>query len=351
LLRRLASLLTPVVLVGLPATLPAAPASAAPSVAPAPAPPVPGPWVRTGDFFNQAGSYVDAVGEGLWAFGATASRTGISEYRLGGGSWSVNTVSTGPSFEPGSVPSVAVTNGRGAIAVLDSVGSTWIDADISSYGSYNPLGGYMISTPLLVDHDAAGLFVFGAGGDGALWYQRYLNSAWSGWLSLGGRLSSDLGAVSTSQGLFVFGRGADYAVWYQRLTDSGWSGWLSLGGLASSVANATALGDTPHVFAAGFDGAMWENTLNISGWSGWSSQGGLLASPPDVVNDGTTIYAFANGIDGAVWAKKGNSDDLWSPWTTLGGQAISWPAAAAHAQGVNVLVVAPDFRVWVNSIS
>jgi hypothetical protein len=295
---------------------------------------------------------VDAAGEGLVALGATATRSSVDTYQLGGGSWSTgNEGDIRGYFAPGSTPSVAITKDGPAIAVLDSVGATWVDPYVYVFGAFGPLGGYMISTPLLVDHDAAGLFVFGVGGDGALWYQRYLNGVWSGWLSLGGRLSSDLGAVSTSQGLFVFGRGADYAVWYQRLTDTGWSGWLSLGGLASSVANATALGDTTHVFAAGFDGAMWENTLPISGWSGWSSQGGLLASPPDVVNDGATIYAFANGIDGAVWAKKGSSDGLWSAWTRLGGQAISWPAAVAHAQGVNVLVVAPDFRVWVNSIS
>ncbi|MEO0900428.1 MAG: matrixin family metalloprotease, partial [Bacteroidota bacterium] len=110
----------------------------------------------------------------------------------------------------------------------------------------------------------------------------YGSGSWSGWGSLGGRLSSGPDVCSWAEGrLDVFVRGADKALWH-RWYDGSWSGWESLGGTLSSDPTAVSWSNGRiDVFVRGADNALWHRWYDGS-WSGWGSLGGRLSSGPDV---------------------------------------------------------------------
>jgi hypothetical protein len=73
--------------------------------------------------------------------------------------------------------------------------------------------------------------VFVVGTDNALWHKSYQTNQWSGWEPLGGYLTSSPGAVTLSLGrIAVFVRGGDNALW-QKFYNGGWRDWTSAGGL------------------------------------------------------------------------------------------------------------------------
>src|SRR6266536_3660151 len=116
--------------------------------------------------------------------------------------------------------------------------------------------------------------------------------------------------------------------WY----DSGWSDWESLGGiLTSSPAASSWASGRLDVFARGTDSALWHKWYE-SGWSDWESLGGTLISAPAAVSwDQGRIDVFARGTDSALWHKW--YDSGWSEWESLGGILTSSPAASSWAAG------------------
>jgi len=124
----------------------------------------------------------------------------------------------------------------------------------------------------------------------------------------------------------------DNALWMNSWTGSAWTGWSSLGGILTSdpaaVVYGTAYG-TAHiaVFARGTDNALWVIVNNGSGWGGWGSLGGILTSAPAATARDGHIDVFVRGTDDKVWQKS------WtSPWARgYGGQpawsgSIGWGA-------------------------
>jgi hypothetical protein len=77
------------------------------------------------------------------------------------------------------------------------------------------------------------VYTFVRGTDNELYYRKLENSAWGGWVSLGGILTAPPWQVTGSKGnVYVFVRGSDKAVWYRYVTPTGtWSAWQSLGGI------------------------------------------------------------------------------------------------------------------------
>jgi hypothetical protein len=132
------------------------------------------------------------------------------------------------------------------------------------------------------------------GGDNALWLREYnvqrtsTDFGWLPWISLGGQIAPGTApamALASYQGpnqLDVFVKGTDGALWHQR-TPSGynlWSGWQSLGGrLTSSPAATWEPGQYPggtflDVFVVGTDHALWWkwyfNGQTYATWSSWT---------------------------------------------------------------------------------
>ena len=132
-------------------------------------------------------------------------------------------------------------------------------------------------------------------------------------------------------------------LWYRTPT----SGWISLGGLITSNLAVTTDGNSLYVAGAGADQALWTRKLTGSTWSGWQSLGGAVTSPPASTYDPTTGsgYLVAVGSDGAVWYQ-GVASGAWSGWYGLGGLAASTPAVIARTGGLDVYVVGVDLAMW-----
>jgi hypothetical protein len=86
---------------------------------------------------------------------------------------------------------------------------------ITAWSGWESLGGVITSDPSVSSWNSGRLDVFARGTDNALWHKWYQNG-WSNWESLGGVLTSAPGAVSWSNGrIDVFVRGTDNALWHK----------------------------------------------------------------------------------------------------------------------------------------
>src|SRR5262249_19599605 len=110
------------------------------------------------------------------------------------------------------------------------------------------------------------LYVLALRTDGTVFVNRSTDGAhWSGWHSLGGRASGDVGVATPAPGVgVVFVRGAGNAVFYNEFvgTTSGVSrGWHSLGGSSTSgVGAGSAQNGSMGVGVRGPDGNIWKRT-------------------------------------------------------------------------------------------
>jgi hypothetical protein len=170
--------------------------------------------------------------------------------------------------------------------------------------------------------NANSLDVFVQGTDGALWHKSHTGSSWSGWQSLGGKLTSSPAATSPSSGVIdVFVRGSDGVIWTRTTTNGGtsWNSWHSIGGQVPSGTGPAVCsqGSGLDVFVQGTDGALWHKSYTGSSWSGWQSLGGKLTSSPAATSPSSgVIDVFVRGTDNALWQKTYNGG--WSGWTSLG---------------------------------
>jgi hypothetical protein len=196
-------------------------------------------------------------------------------------------------------------------------------------GSWQSLGGGLTSRP----GAAAGrLSVSGGeaidavvrGGDGAVWDRELLATTVKPWRSLGGRTMAGSGPAAVNVGgtLYVLALGTDGAVWVRNSTDGAhWSGWHSLGGRASGdIGVATPAPGVGVVFVRGPGNAVYYNefagtTAGVS--RGWHSLGGSLTSGVGAgsVPNGRTS-ALVLGPDGHIWMRTGTWPKL-APWIRL----------------------------------
>ncbi len=182
----------------------------------------------------------------LWqAFGP--SNAGPSRWRSLGGRL---------TSRPGVAPSAgAVTNGRSLdVVVRGADGAVWDRQCIFRQSGlavrpWRSLGGRVLagSGPAAVKAGGT-LYVLAVGTDQAVWVKQTTDGTrWSGWRRLGARVKGDLGAASPAQGVgIVFARGTDNAAWYNQFageTAGITPGWHTLGGrLTSGVGAAGSIG-------------------------------------------------------------------------------------------------------------
>jgi len=162
------------------------------------------------------------------------------------------------------------------------------------------------------------------GGDGAVWDRELLATTVKPWRSLGGRTLAGSGPAAVNVGgtLYVLALRTDGTVFVNKSTDGAhWSGWHSLGGRASGdIGVATPAPGVGVVFVRGPGNALYYNefagtTAGVSG--GWHSLGGSLTSGVGAgsVPNGRTS-ALVLGPDGHIWMRTGTWPKL-APWIRL----------------------------------
>jgi acylphosphatase len=225
--------------------------------------------------------------------------------------------------------------------------------------NYSPPKGVSLMGAVSAGRNADGrLELFGLGQDTALWHiwQTAPNNGWSGWSSLGGRLTSDPAVANNQDGrLEAFARGRDNALWHiwQTKPNNGWSGWASLGGVITSDPAVTCNKDGRlEVFARGTDKALWhiwQTAPHAGPWSSWASLGGIITTEPMCGRDQDgRLEVFARGTDNALWhIWQTAPNNGWSSWATLGGVITSVPIVTNDADGrLEVFARGTDRALW-----
>jgi hypothetical protein len=157
------------------------------------------------------------------------------------------------------------------------------------------------------------------GGDGAVWVMQLTQTTSTPWRSLGGRVLTGSGPAAVNVGgtLYVLIIGTDGAVWVNHSTDGAhWSGWKSLGGRASGdVGVATPAPKVGVVFVRGTNGAVGYKEFagtTVGVTPGWHSLGGRLASgvgAGSVPSGSTSVLVL--GTDNHIYMRTGT-------WPALG---------------------------------
>ena len=128
--------------------------------------------------------------------------------------------------------------------------------------------------------------------------------------------------------------------WQTKSGVNQWSGWITLGGSMSSTPTVTRnRGGSLEAFAVGTDSTLqhaWQTTSGNPVWTAWSSLGNSSA---DLVDATATTEAdgrmevFALDVNGDVWYRTQNPDPFWGPWKFLGGGFVSKPAVGRNKDG------------------
>ena len=266
-----------------------------------------------------------------------------------------NGTNWGPSMDLGGILTSAPAVTSPSTGVMDvfvrgTDGAVWWDhynATTSKWSGWStPLGGSLGGltpvnrAPAACSWGTDRLDVFVQGMDGALWHKAWTGTSWSGWQSLGGKLTSGPAATATAPNqIGVFVRGTDGAVWYTHYpsTSSGWDNWTSVGGqvyAGTSPAASNFGANRIDWFVMGTDQGLyhsWKAWTAGGATNGWENLGGILTSSPGatarIINGHNLIDAFVRGGDGdftIVWQKSSDTTTTtpstsWSDWKPIGG--------------------------------
>jgi len=281
----------------------------------------------------------------------------------------------GPPSSPGLTPGVAtVTPADGGSPVADLAytaanGSVYIGNALASAPSETALGGHLLGGPAVTFE--AGSFsllaVFGRGTDNALWWDHQTApGTWSGWQSLGGRLTSKPAAAAdnSSGTLTVAARGVGGEVWQRSLTSSGWGAWTDEQGLLlAGTAPAVAYDPSGHLLVVAV-GVGHDVYLKPEGTEfGFNPLGGKTNDNPAVSvvqgtkSDPNALYAvaFVRGTNNALWTElvtlplsfSGPAPDS-AGWKSYGGALTSGVAAQTQIGGsfTYVFGLGTDNQFW-----
>jgi cysteine-rich secretory family protein len=231
----------------------------------------------------------------------------------------------------------------------------------TAWGGWSSLGGYLTSKAAAVAGNAGRIDVFVRGSDNGLYQETWNGSSWSTWQPLGGILTAGPAVAfraGTPGTLDVFARGTDNGLWVRESVDGGttWpTGWIPLGGIITSDPGAVSWGPTRlDVVARGTDNAVWMRSWNAStGWNNWATLGGLATSAPDVTSCASGhLDIFVRGTDGGLW-QLGFNATSWTGWKPLGGYWTSAPSAPCRPGTTNIDVFASgaDSALWTTSVT
>ncbi len=214
----------------------------------------------------------------------------------------------------------------------------------------------------LTTASATRLDVFTAGADKAIWQKTYsASTGWGEWASIGGSATSQPHAVTGPDGrIDVVVRGADNHAWMRTYFSSigQWGSWEDLGGpVHSDVSVATLHDDRMDLFARAADGSpMTRAWIAGSGWTAWSRQAGSLRAGV------APVWSSAGGVDRldlfGVDSRHEVAHSLsapphatWTDWSGLGESTEATPAASSRGNGrIDVAVRGADGALWLRTL-
>lgn len=154
-----------------------------------------------------------------------------------------------------------------------------------------------------------------------------------GWESLGGRIDGTPDAAVSSKGVIdVVMRGSDEMVWHARFTGTAWLPWRSLGvRTTTDPAIARLSDDRVEIIVTQGEGVPHHGTLPESGPMTVTSMGGVVRGSPDASSTGDgRMDVVARGPDDGV-LHNSYDGERWSGWKNLGGDVSGDPTVAAGA--------------------
>ena len=189
------------------------------------------------------------------------------------------------------------------------------------------LGGNCISPPVVIAPESGNISVFVVGSDRAAWVKWYDGNTWfpsdTAWISLGGRFSSSLAAVSWGpHGVHLVGRDDDHAYLHAYAdTRDGYQelNWENLGGNFTSEPVAVSLRTIEDLYPIDIPEKL--SQLNID----------------------QTVWVFGRGADGSFKLRFWN-ERLWSP-------IDKWAKCSGWLFGVPSIVNASDTKLTLFGIN
>jgi hypothetical protein len=172
--------------------------------------------------------------------------------------------------------------------------------DLANGVTFN-VGGNLTAGPSLAP-SGSNVLIFGPGSDHGLWYKQCtLAGSCSGWVSLGGSITSKAGAVFQGPNVAdysVYARGGNGAVWGRSHTTAGWGAWHSLGGnLLSGTGPAAADLNGTFLLVTGTNKQLYLSQIGVTGFN---AVGGLTTASPGLAAttaSGGALVGVARGTD------------------------------------------------------
>jgi hypothetical protein len=258
----------------------------------------------------------------------------------GSGEWTPWSGSVAPVGGIGSKPNATGIAGRDRVDVFVTGAAdghlrqkTWSGGQETGWVD---LGGVLTAAPA-ASWTANGdrVDVFGVGTDSRLYQKTWTGSGgWTDWVAFAAPaagIGSDPSVTWTANGrrldVFVTGAANGHLLQKSWNAGSGWSGWVDLGGVLTSAPSAqwTPDGSRIDVFGVGTDSKLYQKTWTSSGgWTGWTGVFGPAPGAPSApaatwAADGSRLDVFvAGGPEGHVFQRTFTGPGGWTEWVDLG---------------------------------
>jgi hypothetical protein len=192
------------------------------------------------------------------------------------------------------------------------------------------IGGTFTSGAAIASYGPDTLDFFARGQNNQLYERSVVNGAWTGWLSMGGAITSDPAAVGlSSASIFVAARQSNNDFYYKesigRMWDRTSSGWAPTHGILTSSPTLVNTQDgKAWLFGRGNDNGLWYQVYNGSTWSAWTPLGGVLASDPSATSISTGgIHVFYLSTSGTLEYRWYSPSSGWSGATHVDNTTFS----------------------------
>ncbi|MBO0728401.1 MAG: DUF1906 domain-containing protein [Acidimicrobiaceae bacterium] len=223
----------------------------------------------------------------------------------------------------------------------------------NSWSGWLNLGGVVTSgSPVAFYEPVANqLQVYQVGPGGSVYedFYSYSSNRWSGWFSLGGQFSGTPAAFyqpeTNEVQVYATSTGGAAEVDVYSYGSNRWSGWINLGsGMSGSpAAFYQPEANQVQVYEVGPGLSLYEDFYSYSSnsWSGWLNLGGQVSGTPAAFYEpqANQVQVYVRSTGGAPYEDfYSYSANRWSGWLYLGGQMNGSPAAI-YDQGANQVQV------------